>query len=190
MQSGSPQRCCSQAALRGAAVRQPSEVLQSGSPQRCCSQAALRGAAVRQPSEVLQSGSPQRCCSQAALRGAAVRQPSEVLQSGSPQMCFLSSGGYFLAKCGHISTCSPALKIQYNTSIKKFSLNLIRFCPLQKEISLMSMCNHPNVVQYYTSFVVKAELWLVMRLMAGGECMYTNIIRLLPYVRITRICCG
>jgi serine/threonine-protein kinase OSR1/STK39 len=41
---------------------------------------------------------------------------------------------------------------------------------IRKEISIMNLSHHKNVIQHYCSFIEKQDLWIVMPLLGGGSC--------------------
>jgi len=42
---------------------------------------------------------------------------------------------------------------------------------IQKEITILSQLDHPNITKYYGSFCENNYLWIIMELCAGGSCL-------------------
>jgi len=46
---------------------------------------------------------------------------------------------------------------------------------IRRELQMMRMCRHENVIAYHIAFPAKRQMWLVMPLLAGGSC--ANVMR-------------
>lgn len=55
------------------------------------------------------------------------------------------------------------------------SLEGTTFDDIRRELQIMRLCTHPNVISYFVAFPVESKIWLVMPLITGGSCQ--NVIR-------------
>mmetsp|Transcript_9311 Transcript_9311/g.20721 ORF Transcript_9311/g.20721 Transcript_9311/m.20721 type:complete len:356 (-) Transcript_9311:121-1188(-) len=46
---------------------------------------------------------------------------------------------------------------------------------IRRELQMMRMCRHENVIAYHVAFPAKRQMWLIMPLLAGGSC--ANVMR-------------
>lgn len=60
-------------------------------------------------------------------------------------------------------------------AVKKMDLELLdvessdRLDILHREVQIMSLCNHPNLLPIYQSFVSSTDLYLITPIMSGGN---------------------
>lgn len=83
-------------------------------------------------------------------------------------------------KLGHVIGRGATSEVYYATCLKngcQLAIKVIDLetCPieidnLRAEVAFWSNCKHPNVVEYYGSFVDKSILYILMEYMSGGSC--------------------
>lgn len=60
-----------------------------------------------------------------------------------------------------------------SVAIKVIDLEVLEgttFDDIRRELQIMRMCVHPNVLTYHVAFPADTKMWLVMPLVAGGSC--------------------
>lgn len=96
-------------------------------------------------------------------------QHPEKYPSSSREYILLSAKGY-----GAFSTVYSAMvkHSDEKVAIKIIDIDLADCSTISKEVAIIHMLKHPNIISVLTSFVDGQSLWIVMPLMVGGSCKH------------------
>lgn len=75
----------------------------------------------------------------------------------------------------HKATVKTGVKAGTEVAVKIIELEEFADSSLEeirRELQMMRMCRHENVIAYHVAFPAKRQMWLVMPLLAGGSCAY------------------
>ncbi|CAF4609986.1 unnamed protein product [Rotaria socialis] len=68
----------------------------------------------------------------------------------------------------HWATCTGC-SMRKRVAIKRIPIKESMYIDIIREIHVMASCSHENIVRFFTSFVYKTELWIIMDLLDGGS---------------------
>ncbi|EGG21282.1 hypothetical protein DFA_01163 [Cavenderia fasciculata] len=85
--------------------------------------------------------------------------PSKLFGEGSMKIGEGAAGEVFVV---------TRLKTNTKVAIKKMPLNQQNMKLLITEIGIMKSCKHPNIIEYFDSYLVNDSLWVAMEFMGGG----------------------
>ncbi|CAF0827438.1 unnamed protein product [Rotaria sordida] len=68
----------------------------------------------------------------------------------------------------HWATCTSC-SIRKRVAIKRIPIKESMYIDIVREIHVMASCSHENIVRFFTSFIYKTELWIIMDLLDGGS---------------------
>lgn len=68
----------------------------------------------------------------------------------------------------HWATCTGYSNPK-RVAIKRIPIKESMYIDMVREIQVMASCSHENIVRFWTSFIYKTELWIVMDLLDGGS---------------------
>lgn len=118
--------------------------------------------------------------------GPAPAPPVETIAAPTPTEWPNSADGYELTRrIGHgaFATVHKAVvkagpKAASEVAVKVIELEEFADSSLEeirRELQMMRMCRHENVIAYHVAFPAGRQMWLVMPLLAGGSC--ANVMR-------------